>query len=237
MANLDILTGRVRWKAGSPPDSVLGNQVILDALYETIDKLTVPLVLSRAQWFGPRFQLNVDPGEDFYPVPVGDFGKPRMVITSSSNPEIGTQIVDIVDEPDLIMYHHGGDPGLAILHAAQAMAPVYKDGQWWMRVAPVPRIAATYEVIYEPDRIRPQTLQDIAFRLQQFDNLVTDKAAIKVLPYAGNPSEKAQLIQSTLMGEIKETEFWFNRYRRSSHQPNVTRTIAYGNNRRTRRFW
>lgn len=237
MANVEILIGRTRWKVGSPSDAIMGNQMVVDALFETIDKLTIPLVLSRAQWFGPRFPLEVSPGEEFYVVPVGDFGKPRLVLTASDNPNYGTQIVDVVDEPDLIMYHGGGDPGPAIVHAASAIAPVYKDGQWFLRIAPIPRLAASYEVIYEPDRAQPQSLSDQAFRLQQFDSLVTDQTALDLLPYAGNSPEKFKMIQETLAAKITKAEFWFNRYRRASHQPNVTRTISYGANRRTRRVW
>jgi hypothetical protein len=237
MANLEILLGRVRWKVGSPSDSILGDQVLLDAIFETVDKLTVPLVLSRAQWFGPRFPLDVSPGQEFYSVPVGDFGKPRLVLTSSTNIEHGTRIVDVVDEPDLIMYHGGGDPGPAIIHAAQAIAPVYKDGQWFLRIAPIPRLSASYVVIYEPQQSRPGSFGDTAFILQQFDNLLTDKAALKVLPYAANDDQKYARIEKRLMAEVADTEFWFNRYRRASHQPNVTRTLSYGANRRTRRYW
>lgn len=240
MITLGILIGRTRFKCGSPDDATLGNQFVADQIGEVLDEMVTEMNLTSVPWFAPRFELEVSANEDLYPIPVKDFGKLLFVHTfKQDDPTFSTTVVDVVAEPMLYTYLQGGDPGVVQTgFSAQGMATVNKDGKMYIRVAPIPGTSATYMCIYEPDRVQPNGLQAPVQRMQQFTNYLTDRAAYKLLPYAGMDSDRYTQIQATLGAEIQRGELRFRRWRRSDHQSNASRSIPYGANRwPNRRFF
>ena len=90
-------------------------------------------------------------------------------------------------------------------------------------------------MIYEPDTARPATTLEQAFRLPQFDGYVTDKAAIRILPYVKMDAGMKSGIVATLNVTSQEGAQRFRRYRQSDRFNDRVQSIAYGAARWKRR--
>jgi hypothetical protein len=152
------------------------------------------------------------------------------------DPKFKSRYVEDVDEPNLVKYFGGGTPGPdGIVHSARAFALVYKEGQQFLRVAPIPSMAAEYQVIYEPSTVRPTSPDDQLFRLPQFDGYVSDLVALRMLPYAKLDSEIHSNIKETLETFITRADIRFRRFKQSDRQTNNFRSTPFGAGRWRRR--
>lgn len=229
----------VRRKVGFPKREVLDDGIIYAVLLEVYDELVTELNLSGVSWYAPRFTVTTNADEDEYDVlgQAGDFGRALFVMTANdSNLNHHARVIQVVDEPQLIKYFEGGVRGAEGLnHSANAVSFAYREGTLMMRFAPIPRETAQYTVVYEPDVVRPQAIQENAFRLAQFSGYATDRASQKVLPYAGLDAEMLAAISATLATEVARGDLRFRRFKANDRQTNVFKSVPFGRNRWGRR--
>jgi hypothetical protein len=237
MSTLSKAIADVKRKLGEPDERKLDEGTYIEFILEVDDELVTELNLSSISWLVPRFPLSVDPGDDIYLInKVNDFGRIDYVVTrKESDPNFNTRRVRVVSEPELISYFNGGDAGPSgVEHSALACALISKDGQPALRFAPIPEMAADYEVVYTPSTNRPQSKTAKNFKLEQFDGYLTDRAAFKMLPYAGLNEVDYQRIKEILAAEIVRGDGRFRRFKQSDRRTGNFRAVPFGASRRRR---
>lgn len=243
MGTLSYIIQRVHSKWDQSIQAITNPGETVELVREVLDELVTELNLSTQSWLVPRFTLTVDAGTDTYAVPVGDFGRLQLVVAVSTTGTAQARPIDIVDEPQLIGYFHGGDQGPSgITNSAEACCLIFKDGQAHIKFGPIPNATGEYLVIYEPDQVHPQGLNKSAFRMPQFDGYLADRVAFKGLPYQrwkefegmdaverlkANQAKRAE-IRETLGLEIARADVRFRRFRQSDRQTDTFRARPYG---------
>jgi hypothetical protein len=236
MGNMLALIGATRRKCGHyAPQDGPDEGIVAEFILEVLDEANTELSLSVPTWYLPRFPITVSPGLDETPIAsVGDFGRPYMVLTApSTSSAYNSRVVDIVDASALYRYYGGGDSSQAINGSnntswGAACAFTYHDGQHWFQVGPVPTSSADYLALYEPETVRPARKEDEAFRLPQFDSLISDKAALRILPYIKMGASQKGAIASTLTNTIAQGEVRFRRFRQSDRNNDRVTSIPFG---------
>ena len=219
-----------------------------ETLVEQADELVTELNRSGNPWFVPRFRLDVSSGTDTYAIGAlaPDFGTGRFIYTmDDTNPQHRTRYIPTVGEEELVRFHRGGDPLLitttqttGIKHSAEAMAFTYTDGQWYIKVGPIPNATASYWVLYEPDVMRPSADEDTVFRLRNFENLLTDRGAIVVMEHAEwpglseeqNERRRDRLLVSLVNDSERRAEL-FRRYKHGSFEEGPIKMVPWGRRR------
>ena len=232
-ATFDTLIGHVRRKCHYPQYQKLPDSTIAAVLLGQIDELTTELNLAGQLWIVRQTIITVNDGDDIIPITADGFGRPITVETSdASDPNLDTREVDMVNEPELVRYFGGGDPGPSgVKHSAEACAFMdnpLNPGQKAIRFGPKPAATADYLILYEPYTNRPQQFSDPGFPLPQFEHYLTDLAAFVSLPYCEWPDGKYSQIAGMLASKIQKGDMRFNRNRRSPKQTNNFRTLAFG---------
>lgn len=235
--------GSIRRKLDFPDEAKLSDGMIAEYLIETVDYLITELQQTNAEWFISSTIIDVSANEDTYPLDgaVAGFGKARDVWSiDDSDVNHRRQVVNIVSYEDLNSYYHGGDRplgGTYWKHNSQACAFVYNqdEGRQEIIFAPVPSQTVQYKLVYEPDVVRAPTTSGTAFRLRQFDALVSDKAAIKCIRHCewkGLDTMQARAKANDLRGDIStalmEEEDQFRRFKWSNINANDNSTIGFG---------
>ena len=111
-ATFDTLIGHVRRKCHYPQYQKLPDSTIAAVLLGQIDELTTELNLAGQLWIVRQTIITVNDGDDIIPITADGFGRPITVETyDASDPNLDTREVDMVNEPELVRYFGGGDPG------------------------------------------------------------------------------------------------------------------------------
>lgn len=254
MASLSWYIGAVRRKWRYPNEQVISDGNIIEIIYEVLDEMVTELNLSSQEWYAPRFPLTVASGQDVYPITqVGDYGRGIFAYTQDLTiPSFSSRRVLITDEEPLYASYEGGDPGPSgTKHSVNMIAQYWDAGQWYLKFAPIPMAACDYIIVYSPNQVRPSAINEEAFRLKEFDNLITDMVAFKGLPlitwpeFEGLPPMQRQQcnitarndIRSTLEVEIERGMIRFRRFRQSDRKNTDFRVKPYGRERWGRGRW
>jgi hypothetical protein len=231
MGTVNKHRGSVRRKLGFPSEDIISNGLIDEYTGEILDELVTELNLSSQSWLVPRFILPVNAFDEMSPVNTANFGRVQFITTyKDGDPQFRSRYVEVVDEPMLVKYFGGGTPGpTGVLHSARAFALVYKDGQQFLRVAPIPQESSEYQVIYEPSVVRPGSPTDQVFRLPQFDSYVSDLVALKMLPDNTELNDDDYEKRETNLEKfIARGDNRFRRFKQSDRQSNNSRSRPFG---------
>jgi hypothetical protein len=237
MGTLNKLIADVRRRLNYTDERILSEEMVIHFLVDVDDELVTELNLSSVSWLVPRFPLNVSAGKEYYPITAPNFGKGQFIATiKDSNPQFKSSLIYFVDEDSLIArYGGGGHAAAGVEFSMRGAALVTVQGTRQIRVAPIPSMPATYQVVYEPSIYRPHSKGETAFPLDNFDAYIADRAAFKCLPYAGLEEPMKSDIRTALEAGISEGARRFLMYRRSDRQQNNIRTQPWGQNRWGRR--
>lgn len=249
MSTLSYIQARVHAKWDQSLQSQLNPGETIELISEVLDDLNTELNLSSQSWLVPRLRITTSSNQETYRLNFGRGSRINMVYTASSgSTSFNTRVIDVVDEPQLMGYYHGGDGGATTgntYHSAEAVCMIYTDDGPFLKFAPIPKGSAEYVVVYEPDRVPPAGLTSEAFRLPQFDHYIADRAAFKGLPYQqwkefeslapvdklkANQMRRSE-INAMLMVEMARAERQFRRFKQSDRQTDTFRARPFGNSR------
>lgn len=246
MATIRKSLGDVRRKLVFPDEDSLSDGVISEYLIEVTDQLVTEMNQTGQEWFICDAIIEVSPDEDSYPLAgiAPGFSKARNLWTmDESDSTHRRRPVEIVDFDDLTRHYGGGSPDESQLeHSAAACALIYdrEAGDNKIVFAPIPSMAAQYKLIYEPNVVRAQSKEDVAFRLDQFDGYVASLAAIHCLPHCTwnslKDDEKAisrriSLIQATENAAIERGDELFRRFKKSNRNREKITVRKFGRGR------
>jgi hypothetical protein len=242
MATIQGTIGNARRKLAYPKENSPSDMTLGEYAYEVIDSLTVEANQSRGDWFSPRFTVSVQDQVAEYPLPaIADFGKAHFVFTADpSDPLHRPRPVPVVMETDLIQNYAGSYAAMG-KHSAEACAFYFKDDQWYVRFAGIPREACDYTVIYEPSTVAGQGLTNQAFPFAQWDDLISDMIALKAVVHAEwdgfdrkeNMDRRLEL-RGSIGEEVATGALRFRKWKRSQFQGNQIRSQPWGHSRRGR---
>jgi len=242
----------------SPLRSSLDDAWLAGYLIEVIDELVTALNQTNEPHFIQSSQISVEAGVSVYPLDnlAPGYGKARYLYTESEgDSNFRRSPVELVSLELLTEMYGGGDPGSNIpvvpfnqAWPARAAAVYYSRANPgpgnFIEFAPVPNDAATYRFIWEPKVVRPTSPDGQGFRLDQFDALVSAKAAMLSLPHCqwhgldkADTVERKKELRGTLdyqLGSIAagrglEWQFWA--FRQTTMNKTRTSVIGWGANR------
>jgi hypothetical protein len=246
MATIRKSIGDVRRKLVHPDEDSLSDGVIAETLVEVTDELVTELNQTGQAWFICDAIIDVSAGEDSYPLAsvAPGFSKARNVWTmDDSDTEHRRRPVEIVSYDELTRYYGGGDPGQSQMeHSAAACAFIYDNeaGDNKIVFAPIPSQTAQYKVIYEPNVVRAQSKDGVAFRLDQFDGYVASLAAMRCLAHCQwttlKDDDKAiarriATIQGVEGAQIERGDELFRRFKKSNRNKERTQVRRFGRGR------
>lgn len=188
------MKAHIKLRLGEPIAQKPSDDLILLNLTTQIQSYVNKVNLSAKPWVVDQWNLNVVQGIEDYPIGVSNFGKPLMVRTVyPANPAHIERVVDFFELQDLnfdwnlprnfgnTFFNLDGSP-----HTALRMAFFRKGGsdQVYVRVLPVPQLAATYQILYQLGEYgSTESLSTIPV-LPQHHALIEVRTAISLLPAA-----------------------------------------------------
>jgi hypothetical protein len=236
MGSLSKAIADVMFRLGTPDERTLSEHDYIRAILDVDDELVTELNLSSQSWLVPRFPLTVSEGNDIYPISANNFGRPQYLVTKKdSDSTFNASVIHFVDEATLMMYDGGGSHATSGAEFAYRAAVINKDGQFAIRIAPIPSMSAQYECIYEPATSQPSSKGDRNFLLPQFDGYLADRAAFRLAPYAGLSGDAFKRIVAMLVAEIARGDIRFRIYKQSMWQQDNIRVVPFGAKRWRRR--
>lgn len=237
-----------------PTRASLDDGDLSDDTLGTLDEFVTQMNQTNEAHFLMSGRINVEADRSLYPLDnFANFGRGRYLYTmDSTDVNHRRHAVQLVPYEGLTDFYGGGDPLLASVpgdtwskHTASAAAIYYLNeapgpGNF-IEFGEIPNQAAEYKLVYEPSVVRPQAKQDTGFRLEQFDEMVAVRTALKALPrckWKGLDKEetkarKAELRQSFAyeLGSISERRGWlylFWMYRQRSDAKVKPAALGFG---------
>jgi hypothetical protein len=212
-----------------------------------LDFVNSELNLSGRPWNYSSFPLTVQANEDYHAITeVGDFTTPIGVETTDpSNPQHVVRVLVLDDPLDAVRWRQAGTLGpSSVEHSALGVTFTEMPGQPGVRAArfaPMPNAQATYNVLYAPNVIRPQSLSDPISKFPQFEPYIFLRVLMAALPYCewetldkdGNEAKRATLQGSPQMpgtnaARYLELQNQFIRLRRHNKGTSPSRVRAFG---------
>lgn len=247
VATLKQFAGAVERGCDFPLYYSLSDSRVCEMAVTELDFINNELGLTGRPWNYSSFPLTVQVGEDYHAITeVGDFTVPIAVETTDpSNPQHVVRVLVLDDPVDAVRWKQAGTLGAAgVAHSALSVAFTEMPGQPGVRAArfaPKPNAQATYNVIYTPNVIRPQSLQDQITKFPQFEPYIFLRVLMAALPYCeweGMDDEKNANKRATIQGNpqmpgsnayrFAELSVQFMRLRRQSHQNHLGRVRPFG---------
>ena len=210
MSSIETMQANVLLRLGEPVEQKPSDRIVLLNLSTQIQSYINEANLSAKPWVVAELDLNVSPNTEDYPIPATDFGKPLMVRTVwASNPAHIERTVDFFELQDLnfdwnlpknfgnTFFNLDGSP-----HTALRMAFFRKSGldQAYVRVLPVPQLAATYQILYQIGKYGEEQAVETVPVLPQHHALIEVRTAISLLPMAQWSDDAAK--DSSKRGEL-----------------------------------
>lgn len=241
----------VQESLGHPTFDSLNDLRIYRIAINELDAINNYLGLTGNPWNLSLLVLTVQAGADYQPiVSVGDFSTPFAVETADSScPSFVSRPIPILGIADLESYAGAGtqiiyNNNLQYKHTALAVAFTEMPGQPGIRAArfaPIPNQSADYNIFYQPNVIRPSTVQDPVIKFPQYESYLLARVQVNALQYAewpnmspdNNAKRRAELIgdpgkPGSMAFRFLELDKMFVRMRRKSDQHNQARLAAPG---------
>lgn len=192
MSTIEQMKANVRQRLGEPIEQKPSDGQILLALTTQIQSYLNETNLSAKPWAVSELNLSVSAGIEDYALNVPNFGKPIQVRTVyPANPAHIERDIDFFELQDLnfdwnlpknfgnTFFNLDGSP-----HTALRMAFFRKDGldTVYVRVLPIPQLAATYQILYQIGVYGQTTTLGQIPVLPQHHALIEIRTAISVLP-------------------------------------------------------
>lgn len=178
----------IRQRLLQPSPEVPPDHIILNVLLEKIADHQAQLSNTRQHWSVGTTPLSVSSGQEDYPIPVTDFGRPFLVYTTdASNTYHQRREVPFTLLQDAEFRYQGPQQSQSVTHSAVEMAFFRlspSSPQWMVRLIPIPGTTATYEIMYEAIYGDNPSLSD-APGLACFHHLIRVETAMSVLPSCG----------------------------------------------------
>lgn len=247
VSTLKQFIGAIQRGCDAPLYYSLSDARVAEMTITECDFVNNELNLTGRPWNYSSFPLTVQAGEDYHAITeVGDFTVPIAVETTDpSNPQHVVRVLVLDDPVDAVRWRQAGTLGAAgVAHSALSVTFTEMPGQPGVRAArfaPKPNAQATYNVLYAPNVIRPQSLYDQVTKFPQFEPYMFLRVLMSALPYCeweGMDDEKNAAKRATIQGNpqmpgsnayrFAELTSQFVRLRRHSHGNSVARVRPFG---------
>lgn len=235
----------IRRRLNNPEPNAPSDVQLLEILIGEMQHHHSGLVNTRNHWDVGNFQVTVSAGTEDYLVTAVDFGRPFLVYTvpqAGSNGtlfyrrEVPIRLMSDVDQ----LYQGPQQATTAAGHSAVEVV-FYRQGQsWYMRFAPIPNAAATYEIWYEINTYNYASPADTT-GLVAFHNLVRTNVCLSALPMCvwGDLSPRVaammkpwqlqyNVLRDSLAFDQARFQKEFDLYRANSSREQVNDRIGYG---------
>lgn len=182
--------------------------------------------------------LSVGPNVDEYLLAAPDFGKVRYILTEDTAANFLPREVRIADPENFDHFGAGVRmPFITDKHNAIAMAFYGQYGSpqgRYVKVTPVPRVAADYRIFYDVGPYSPGGLGEDLI-MPEFHHLLVSRVVLAALPYAQweglepveNVDKRARL-GDTIQQSNQLFEDAFERYRTNQRQEQMAPRMLYG---------
>jgi len=247
IATLKQFIGAIQRGCEAPLYYSLSDSRVAELSINELDFINNELALTGRPWNYSSFPLTVQAGEDYHAITeVGDFTVPITVETTDpSNPQHVVRVLVLDDPVDAVRWRQAGTLGAAaVAHSALSVTFTEMPGQPGVRAArfaPKPNAQATYNVLYSPNVIRPDSLQSQIIKFPQFEPYIFLRVLMAALPYCewegldkdGNEARRASLqgnpqIPGTNAYRFGELDRQFTRLRRRAHGNSPSRVRPFG---------
>lgn len=161
--NYDRLIGECRLDMGEPEMFAPSDDLVMQKAGDVAQLLVNELANAPPGWSQRYYDLSVQPGQSFYPLPIDQaFSKPVRVHTiDQSDPYHVTRKIDMCDRQNVDEFYYGIRQAQVVgsyPHSAQVLVFYWDLQEPQVEVIPEPAVAARYRIWYNTGAV-PEPLQ------------------------------------------------------------------------------